>query len=366
MSLPINDTVLVLTTEEATGLVSMGDAIALTEEAFRDFGENRAQVLPRRRLTIPQEFEGEQRWFWMNVIPGAVPCRGVAAVRLDAAQTAFPITDGGRRQVFRGDVSGFVLVWDLATRALLGIVHDHAVSALRVAATSAVAAKYLAPQGAEVLGVIGAGKQAAAQVEALCAVRPSVRAIKVYSPTPDSRSRFADTVGARLNINTQAVSRAQDCAQGVQIVVTATNASDPVLLGNWLEPGTHVVGIVSGSRFDMRREHDDEVVRRSDIVVVNLRDQITIDEQPELMSPIRRGYTSLDRIYELGELCTGKVSGRSHLHQITLHNNNTGMGIQFASLCKRVIETARARGLGTELPMELFVTRRSSTEMQSP
>ena len=149
--------------------------------------------------------------------------------------------------MFRGDVSGFVLVWDLATRALLGIVQDHAVSALRVGATSAVAAKYLAPQGAEVLGVIGAGKQAAAQVEALCAVRPSIRAIKVYSPTPESRLRFADTVGARLNINAQAVSRAQDCAQGVQIVVTATNASDPVLLGQWLEPGTHVVGIVSGS-----------------------------------------------------------------------------------------------------------------------
>jgi hypothetical protein len=108
MSPRINDTVLVLTTKEATGLVSMGDAIALTEEAFRDFGEKRAQVLPRRRLTIPQEVEGEQRRFWMNVIPGAVPCHDVAAVRLDAAQTAFPIADGGRRQVFRGDVSGFV------------------------------------------------------------------------------------------------------------------------------------------------------------------------------------------------------------------------------------------------------------------
>jgi alanine dehydrogenase len=336
----INETVLVLTTDRATGLLSMGDAIALTEEAFRDFGQKRAQVLPRRRLTLPQEVDGEQRWFWMNVIPGAVPCHGVAAIRLDAAQTAFPETESGRRQVFRGDVSGFVLVWDLATRALLGIVHDHAVSALRVGATSAVAAKYLAPRDAEILGVIGAGKQAAAQVEALCAVRPSIRAMKVYSPTPESRARFAD--------------------------VTATNASEPVLFGRWLEPATHVISIVSGSRFDRRREHDDEVVQRADIVVVNLREQITLDEQPELMSPIRKGYTTLDRIYELGDLCVGKVPGRSAADQITLHNNNTGMGIQFASLCKRVIELARARGIGTELPMELFVSRRSKTELQSP
>ncbi|HUZ73676.1 MAG TPA: ornithine cyclodeaminase family protein [Stellaceae bacterium] len=360
------DTVLVLTTNDAAGLLSMGEAVALTEEAFRDFGRNRAQVLPRRRLTLPQEGDGERRWFWMNVIPGAVPCHGVAAIRLDAAQTAFPLHGDGRRQVFRGDVSGFVLVWDLATRALLGIVHDHAVSALRVGATSAVAAKYLAPEHAETLGVIGAGKQAEAQVEALCSVRPSIRRVKVYSPTPSSRARFADTIGARLNVNTTAVESAENCVRGAQVVVTATNSSDPVLLGRWLEAGSHVIGIVSGSRFDMRREHDDEVIRRSDLVVVNLREQITLDEQPELISPIRKGYIAMDSIYEVGELCIGKAPGRTGASQITTHNNNTGMGIQFASLCKRVIELGRARGLGTELPMELFISRRSGGEVQSP
>ena len=154
--------------------------------------------------------------------------------------------------------------------------------------------------------------------------------MKVYSPTPESRARFADTIGKRLNINAEAVPRAEDCVHGAQIVVTATNASEPVLFGRWLEPASHVISIVSGSRFDRRREHDDEVVQRAGVVVVNLREQITLDEQPELMSPIRKGYTTLDHIYELGDLCVGKVPGRSAADQITLHNNNTGMGIQFA------------------------------------
>ena len=362
----MGETVLVLTTKEATGLLAMSEAIAVTEEAFRELGRNSAQVLPRRRLTLPLADSSEPRWFWMNVIAGAVPSQGVAALRVDAAQTAFPLASDGIRHVFRGHVSGFVLLWDLATRELLGIVHDHAVSALRVGATSAVAAQYLAPQNAETLGIIGAGKQAAAQVEALCTVRPSIRTIKVYSPNPASRERFAETVNQRLGIASSAVANPEQCVRGVQIVITATNASDPVLFGRWLEPGCHVIGIVSGSKFDRRREHDDEVIMRSDLVVVNSREQIELDEQPELISPLRKGYITWESIYELGELCIGKIQGRTAESQITTHNNNTGMGIQFAAICKRVLELGRARGIGTKLPTDLFITRRTADELQSP
>ncbi len=91
-----------------------------------------------------------------------------------------------------------------------------------------------------------------------------------------------------------------------------------------------------------------------------------LDEQPELISLLRNGEISMDSIGELGELCIGKIPGRTKASQIATHNNNTGMGIQFASICKRVIELGRARGLGTELPIDLFVSRRSATEVQSP
>src|ERR1700727_574480 len=113
-------TVLVLKTEEATGLLKMDEAIKLMGEAFHDYGEKRAKVIPRSRLNIPQPNVETPTWFWLNVIPGAAPCHGVAAVRLDAAQLTYSRKAGQTRMEFPGDFSGLVLIWEMATRNLLG------------------------------------------------------------------------------------------------------------------------------------------------------------------------------------------------------------------------------------------------------
>lgn len=363
----MGNTVLVLTNKDATGLLGMEEAIRLTEEAFRDFGMNRAKVLPRRRIHLPQKDRQEPTWFWLNVIPGAVPCHNAAAVRLDAAQVSFPSKGGRRRMEFPGDFSGFVLVWDIDTRELLGIVHDHAVSALRVGSTSGVAAKYLVRHDAETLGIFGGGEQALAQVQALCTVRPGIQKVKVYTLTPANRKRFADQVGSLLGVHATAVESPKECVQGSDVVIAATNSGDPVFDGQWVEPGMHVIGLIGADGFDQRREIDDVVAQRADLLVVNLREQITLDQQPEILSPLRKGFLTWEKIQELGELCVGKIPGRTAASQITYHNNNVGMGIQFASVCKRVLEIARERGIGTELPSELFMTRRSSTgEVYAP
>jgi ornithine cyclodeaminase/alanine dehydrogenase-like protein (mu-crystallin family) len=362
----MSKTVLVLTNDEATGLLAMPEAIRLVEEAYRDYGAGRAKVIPRHRIYVREEGYDDPTFFYLNVIPGVVPCHGVAAVRLNTAHMTYPSRKGGSRHTIPDDYSGFVLVWEIATRELLGIVHDHAVSPLRVGATTGVAAKYLAREDARSLGILGSGKQAMAQVEALLAVRPDIARIRVYSPTAANRERFAVQVAGRFGREAVAVTTPQEAVTGLDVVAAATNAADPVIFGRWLSDGTHVVSMVGASKFDGCREIDDEVVRRSEVIVVNSREQVEIDQQYDILSPIRRGFASWDNVYELGDLCIGVHRGRTSASQVTLHSNNVGMGIQFAAVCKRVLEIARDRGIGTPLDSDLFMTRRRRGESHAP
>jgi alanine dehydrogenase len=349
---------LVLKNEQIDGILPMSQNIQAIEEAFYELGRGVAMNRPRSRIYI--ESDTPDTFFFLNIIAGAVPGINTVAVRIDSSLSRNVVVNGTPRLQGLGDFTGFIMIFDIKTCKLLAIVDDHYVSTMRVAGTSGVAAKYLARENAHVMGLFGTGEQARTQLLAMCAVR-RIDKVKVYSPNKEHRDSFALKMGQVLGTEIAAVDDPLKVVEGSDIVVTATGAVDPVFNGEWLEEGTHVSTVVGGDYMLKRDEIDYSTYRRSEVIIVTSREQIEIDRQGNIYELLHSGELSLESLPELSELLVGKAKGRTSDKQITLFKNNTGTGVQFAATTNRIYKMAVERGLGTELPTELFTTQRTGT-----
>jgi alanine dehydrogenase len=347
--------VLVLKNEQMENLLPMAEEIEAIEYAFRELGQGVAMNAPRARLRTPWKEEGGQYYF--NNIMGLVPGVKSMALRIDSSFSKEVEVAGAKRRVYPGDFIGLVMLFDMDTCELLAIMDDHHISTMRVAATSAVATKVLARQDSRVMGLLGSGEQAKTQVTAHAAVRPLTK-IKVYSPTRANRERFAREMTEQTGVEIVPVASAEEAVRGSDIVNAATNTVDPVVQGRWLEEGMHVTSLVGGDGFLPRKELDDEAVQRAGLIVVGYKPQIFIDKQAEFYERIEQGLIKAEDLHELGDLLNGKCRGRRDDKEITFFKNNTGMGIQFAATARKMYEKAKQQGIGTELPLDLFMTRR--------
>lgn len=349
--------VLVLKNEQLEGLVPMADEIDAIEQAYREMGEGSAVNSPRARIRVqaPGKKPGFQYYF--NNIMGLVPGMKSMGLRIDSTFSDEVEVAGARRRIYPGDYVGLVFLFDMEDCSLLSIMDDHYVSVLRVGATSGVAARHLARGDARVMGLVGSGEQARTQLLAACAVRP-LEKVKVFSPTRANRERFAEEMTEQAGVEIVPVRSAEEAVRGSHMVTAATNTVDPVVRGEWLEEGAFVNSIVGGDSYLSRHELDDAVIERADRIVVGFRQQIFLDRQAEIYPRIQRGLIREEDLHELGELLTGQCPGRESDREIIVFKNNTGMGIQFAATARVLYEAARKKGVGTELPSELFVTDR--------
>jgi len=95
-----------------------------------------------------------------------VPAFNTMALRVDSARVRLHEVNGQQRMDFPGDFAGFVILFRIDTREPYAIVHDHALSPVRVAATSAIVSRRLAGASPTTMGLFGAGEQARAQIAA--------------------------------------------------------------------------------------------------------------------------------------------------------------------------------------------------------
>lgn len=341
---------LFLTESDVTTLLTMPDAIRVVQDAFRELGQGSATNRPRQRVRAPNGT--------LQVMPAGLPARGYLGFKYYAGFRpkvgAVPRGEnslGQKSNLPRGNASRFWFhLIDADNGDLLCIMQADRLGQQRTGAASGVATKFLAREDAATVGIIGTGWQAASQLEAMAvALNGKLRLVKCYGRDAERRSRFANDMSALLSVQVQATETAQDAVRDANIVITATGSRDPVLLGDWLAPGTHV-NAVGSNRADAR-ELDDVVLNRVAFICVDSVEQSKI-ESGDLISPIERGLLTWDRVHELGDLVTGKVLGgrRENRDSITLFKSN-GIALEDVAVGAWVYERARERGMGKEIEL---------------
>jgi ornithine cyclodeaminase/alanine dehydrogenase-like protein (mu-crystallin family) len=361
---------------------SIEDCLDGIEQMFEEMGADRAITDSREDVLTPvadpPEEAEEPVYHGLKSMGGSIPELGVGAVRINSDVISWPERGGSRVRekipAAEGRYTGLVLLFSTDTGEPLAIFPDGLVQAYRVGATSALGAKYLAREDASTVGLLGAGWQARSHLRALDAVRDLDR-VEVYSPTPESRTEYAEEMSDALDLPVRARDDPESVVAGADVVQCATNSLSPVFEREWLEHGCHVgfirdaeappgffdpdsfdAFVQSWSTITQLEELGDQLNQRT-IPTKNVNNYVVEGEQPppkfsdrDLTSEPACDWSTVPG---LGAVVAGDHPGRTREDGITAFYNR-GMGIQFAAAGKVLYDLAEEHDLGRHLPTELL------------
>lgn len=240
---------------------------------------------------------------------------------------------------------GAVLLFSAETGELQAVLNASALTAIRTAAVSGVATRLLAREDARELALIGAGIQARSHLEAMAEVR-SFQRVRVVSRRPERAREFADSVRGSFPFTVEAVSSNEEAVRDADVITTVTSAREPVIKRSWISAGTHINAV--GSSAPDSRELDTATIVDSALFVD--RRESTIIEAGDYRLATKEGAITSDHIKaEIGELLTGKKSGRSTPAEITLFRS-LGLAIEDLVAAQHAYRRAIETGVGTRIP----------------
>ena len=204
------------------------------------------------------------------------------------------------------------------------VIDGEAMIFRKTSADSALGASLLARDDARTLLMIGAGGLAPYMVRAHLCVRPSLSRVMVWNRTRDKAEKLAASLAGE-GVDAVAVGDLDAAVSQADIICSATMASEPLIRGELLRPGTHVDLV--GSFTPEMREADDDVLRRSRLFVDHRQGA---GRSGEFIGPFERGVIGPDDILgDLFELCQGRVAGRTSADQITTMKNAGGSHLDY-------------------------------------
>ncbi|MGO1543464.1 MAG: ornithine cyclodeaminase family protein [Gulosibacter sp.] len=251
-------------------------------------------------------------------------------------------------------VSYLISLFDKQTAQLVALVDGNSVTSLRTAATSAVGAEVLSSADPITVAVIGSGFEARSHLDAFAHVL-NIHDARVFSPTTANRVSFAEEFTERLGVPVLAVASAEAAVRGADLVLCAARSRDesPTVQAEWIEPNATVISI--GSTTPAQRELPVELLDRASVILVDTYDEV-VGGSGDMLAATEAGFDLTDRVATLHEALCGD-------HPIDTNSGiriykSTGSGLQDIVVAEMLVDSANAKGLGTELPVNIITSRK--------
>ena len=324
--------VLMLNRKDVMSVLEMDDCIDVLEKAFGELANGTADLPLRTPIKPPDGISLYMPAYLREM--NALACKVVTVYKDNPKKHNLPTT------------IGTVLLQDSNTGQVICIMDGGYLTAVRTGAVSGLATRLLARETpGQVAAIFGAGVQAQMQLWAVHEVRKLSKAM-VYDMVPEAAANFKKTMGDKLGLEIEIVNDPAAMLQA-DIFCTATSSATPIFDGTKVKPGTHINGI--GSHSPAARELDAAIIKRS-LFIADSR-EACLKEAGDIMIPIQEGVLTADHIHaELGEVVTGKATGRTADDQITIFKSN-GLAIQDAATAKLVFDRAWEKGVGQSLEL---------------
>lgn len=233
-----------------------------------------------------------------------------------------------------------IFLFDADTGKCRAVVGGNLLTALRTAAAAAVSVAHLARENSTVLGIVGAGHQAAFQLRAVAEQRPFENVV-AWNRSPDKLDGLRK-VAEVCGLGFRSVSLDQLGAES-DVIVTITSSFDAVLQDAQLRDGTHIACM--GTDTKGKQEVDAALVSRARVFTDEVAQSVTIGE---CQHAIADGSLAESDIHELGAVINGTDSGRTSDDEITLFDG-TGVGLQDLAVASSVVDLAIEKGVAIEV-----------------
>ncbi|PLP95288.1 ornithine cyclodeaminase [Pseudomonas sp. FFUP_PS_473] len=276
---------------------------------------------------VPPRIMARGEGFWLRSLCAVSPSNEYMGCKLIAASPKI------RR------ASYLISLFDQRTMELAALIDGNRITDLRTAATAVVAANAALPEGAVRVGVIGSGSVAQNMLTALASVR-EITQVRVFSPTPASRERFAKDFQTSAGLQVSAVDSPQAAIKDVDVVLCAARSRDesPVLLGEWLQPGMVVLSI--GSTLPEQREVDSSAMARATRIIADMPEEV-LHETGDALAAIRDGVDVAGKTVGLDAVMSGREPARRSPEDIVIYKS-VGTALQDVVTAEMLLREARA------------------------